>query len=304
MTEPVDPAPAAVAPDAGAQLRAFARDIKLSHTIFALPFALSAAWLVSRAQPVPWTDWLWILVAMVGARSSAMGMNRIADRRIDAANPRTADRELASGRLTTRWAWGLTLGSGALLVLAAGLLHPLALQLSPLVLLWLWGYSFAKRFTALCHIWLGVALGLSPVCVWIALTGAVEPAAWVMGAIIATWVGGFDILYALQDEAYDSDVGLNSMPAWLGAERALRVSEGLHLATVGLLIALPLVLSEAMALGWPYAVGATAILGILLWEHRLVKPGDLSQMNKAFFQANSFVSVIFLLSVLAASAVG
>jgi len=304
MTAPAplsEPAPAA---GITGQLAAFSRDIKLSHSVFALPFALSAAWLVSRAAPVPLLDWLWIALAMVAARSSAMGMNRITDRRIDAANPRTADRELAAGRLTIGWAWALTLGSAGLFVLMAGLLHPTALLLSPAVLLWLWGYSLAKRWTALCHLWLGVALGLSPVCVWIALTGTVAPAAWVMAGVIATWVGGFDILYALQDEGYDADVGLHSIPAWLGARRALAVSAGLHLVTAGLLVALPFTLGPAQALGWPYGLGAAAIVGILLWEHRLVKPDDLSQMNKAFFTANSWVSVIFLGSVLAASFVG
>lgn len=294
----------APAPGIGGQLAAFSRDIKLSHSIFALPFALSAAWLVSRATPVPGLAWLWIGVAMVAARSSAMGMNRITDRRIDAANPRTRDRELASGRLTVGWAWALTLGSAAVFVGAAGLLHPTALLLSPAVLLWLWGYSLAKRWTALCHLWLGVALGLSPVCVWIALTGGVQAPAWVMGGVIATWVGGFDILYALQDEGYDADVGLHSMPAWLGARRALAVSTALHVGTVGLLVALPFTLPAGMALGWPYAVGVAAIAGILGWEHRLVRPGDLSQMNKAFFTANSWVSVIFLAAVLVGSFVG
>ncbi len=291
-------------PRAGAQLRAFARDIKLSHSIFALPFALAAAWLVSRVQAVPWTAWLWIAVAMVAARSSAMGMNRIADRRIDADNPRTRDRELAAGRLRLGWAWGLTLGSGALFGLAAAMLHPLALALSPLVLLWLWGYSFAKRFTALCHLWLGVALGLSPVCVWIALTGTVQAPAWIMGGVIATWVGGFDILYALQDHAFDAQAGLNSLPARLGPRRALAVSSLLHLFTVGLLVALPFSLEGGMALGWPYGLGALAIAGLLLWEHRLVSPTDLSRMNQAFFAANSYVSVVFLASVLAGSWVG
>lgn len=294
----------APAPGIQGQLAAFSRDIKLSHSVFALPFALSAAWLVGRTTEVPASAWAWIVVAMVAARSSAMGMNRITDRRIDAANPRTAQRELASGRLTVGWAWGLTLGSAALFVLAAGMLHPTALLLSPAVLLWLWGYSLAKRWTALCHLWLGVALGLSPVCVWIALTGGVQAPAWVMAGIIATWVGGFDILYALQDEGYDADVGLHSIPAWLGARRALAVSTALHVGTVALLGLLPFVLPAGMALGWPYFGGAVAIAGILVWEHRLVKPGDLSQMNKAFFTANSWVSVLFLAAVLAASFVG
>ena len=175
---------------AKAQLQAFAKDIKLSHTIFALPFALAAAWIVHRATPVGLMSWFWILVAMVGARSSAMGFNRIVDRRIDAANPRTDGRQLASGALDLRWAVGLTLGSAALLVLAAWMLSPEAFLASPFVLMVLWGYSLTKRFTALCHIWLGFALGLSPACVWLALTGTITATPVVMGVAILAWVGG------------------------------------------------------------------------------------------------------------------
>ncbi len=147
---------------AAANLAAFGRAIKISHTVFALPFALAAAWLVWQQQAVTWDQWLWIVVAMVGARSSAMGFNRMVDRKIDAANPRTADREAPSGRLSVAWGWGLTLGSALLLAFAAWMLHPLAFQLSPVVMAVLWGYSLTKRFTALCHVWLGFALGLAP----------------------------------------------------------------------------------------------------------------------------------------------
>ena len=175
---------------AKAQLRAFATDIKLSHTIFALPFALAAAWLVHRSAPVPFLDWVWILVAMVGARSSAMGFNRIVDKNIDAANPRTVGRQLASGKLDPTWAWGLTLGSAGLLVFAAWMLSPEAFIASPAVIAVLWGYSLTKRFTFLCHVWLGFALGLSPACVWLALTGTVTATPIVMGAAILAWREG------------------------------------------------------------------------------------------------------------------
>jgi 4-hydroxybenzoate polyprenyltransferase len=282
---------------AAANVAAFARAIKLSHTLFALPFAIAAAWLVWQQQDIAWHAWIWIVVAMVGARSSAMGFNRLVDARIDAKNPRTQDRELPSGRLTPAWGWALTLGSAGLLVLAAGMLDPLALKLSPVVIAVLWGYSLTKRFTALCHLWLGMALGLAPVCVWIALTGGVELAPVLMAGAITTWVGGFDILYSLQDRGYDADVGLHSIPAALGERGALLVSGLLHVATLGFLAALPF----TTTLAWPYWVGIAIIAGILGWEHTLVKPGDLSKMGKAFFQANSYVSIVFLAAVVAAT---
>lgn len=286
-------------PEAKAQLRAFATDIKLSHTIFALPFALAAAWLVHRQAPVGVLQWAWILVAMLGARSSAMGFNRIVDRRIDAANPRTVGRQLASGALDLRWAWGLTLGSAALLVLAAWMLSPEAFYASPFVIFVLWGYSLTKRFTALCHVWLGFALGLSPACVWLALTGTVTPTPVVMGIAILAWVGGFDTLYALQDREYDADVGLNSIPAKLGEVGALRVSSALHGIAVAALAALPL----TVPLGWPYYVAVAVVAGILVWEQSIVKPGDLSRMNAAFFQANAWVSVVMALGIVTATLV-
>jgi len=282
---------------AKAQLSAFATDIKLSHTIFALPFALAAAWIVHRAQPVGVLQWLWILVAMVGARSSAMGFNRIVDRRIDAANPRTVGRQLASGALDIRWAWGLTLGSAALLVLAAWMLSIEAFYASPFVLVVLWGYSLTKRFTALCHIWLGFALGLSPACVWLALTGTVTATPVVMGVAILAWVGGFDTLYALQDRTYDQEVGLNSIPARLGEVGALRVSSALHGVAIMALAALPL----TTPLGWPYYIAVAVVAGILVWEQSIVKPGDLSRMNAAFFQANAWVSVVMAIGIVAAT---
>ncbi|MEC7945963.1 MAG: UbiA-like polyprenyltransferase [Myxococcota bacterium] len=280
-----------------ANVAAFGRAIKISHTIFALPFALAAAWLVWQEQAVAWHQWVWIVVAMVGARSSAMGFNRLVDRRIDASNPRTQDRELPSGRLTPRWGWVLTLGSAGMLVLSAGMLHPLALALSPVVIGVLWGYSLTKRFTALCHLWLGMALGLAPLCVWVALTGGIAWAPALMAGAITTWVGGFDILYSLQDRGYDAKVGLHSVPAALGERGALVVSALLHVATLGFLAALPV----AVDLGWPYWIGVVLIGGILCWEHTLVRPGDLSKMGKAFFQANSYVSVVFLAAVVAAT---
>ena len=282
---------------ATANIAAFGRAIKVSHTIFALPFALAAAWLVWQEQPVAGAQWLWIVAAMVGARSSAMGFNRLVDHRIDARNPRTEDRELPSGRLTPAWGWALTLGSAALLVLAAGMLHPLALKLSPVVIGVLWGYSLTKRFTALCHLWLGMSLGLAPICVWVALTGTVSLTPILMAGAITTWVGGFDILYSLQDRGYDEGVGLHSIPAALGDKGALIVSALLHVGTMAFLASLP----ATVPLAWPYWVGVALIGAILFWEHTLVKPGDLSKMGKAFFQANSYVSMVFFVAVVAAT---
>jgi 4-hydroxybenzoate polyprenyltransferase len=282
-------------PALSAAAAAFARDIKLSHTIFALPFALSSGWLASRDLSVPWTDWLWIVLAMVGARSSAMGMNRLLDRHIDAANPRTARREIPAGNLPVPLALAFTLGSAGLFALAAALLSPLCLALSPLVLAVLWGYSLTKRYTSFCHIVLGLALGLAPICAWLALRDSLSLTPILMGLAVLCWVGGFDILYALQDREYDQSKGLNSMPVALGEEGALWLSRLLHLGAVGLFFALPV----AQPLGWPYLLAATGIAGLLGWEHSLVKPGDLSRIDQAFFTANSFVSIIFLAGVLA-----
>lgn len=284
-------------PGSGNPLVAFARDIKLSHTVFALPFALSAVWLVHLQQGSTLAQWAWILVAMTGARTSAMGFNRLVDRKIDAANPRTAGRALPSGQVPLPLAWALTLGSAGLMVLAAGMLHLHALLASPVVLAVIWGYSLAKRFTAWCHLILGLALGLAPMAAWLALTGTVAAPALVLAGIVLTWVGGFDILYALQDREYDAEVGLNSIPAKLGEVGALVVSGVLHLGTVALLCALPL----TVGLGWPYWIGVAAIAGILAWEHWLVRPGDLSRIDRAFFTLNSYVSLVFLGSLLAAT---
>ncbi len=278
-------------------LGAFARDIKLAHSIFALPFALASAWLAARETPVGLAQWGWILVAMVAARSSAMGFNRIVDRHIDARNPRTANREIPAGRLSLPLAWGLTAGSAALGILAAAMLHPLALYLSPVVLAVIWGYSLTKRFTALCHLVLGLALGLAPLCAWVALTGQFHAAPLLLALAVSTWVAGFDILYSLQDREYDRSVGLNSIPVALGEVGALWVSGLLHLGTVGLLVALP----SVIALSWPYWVGVALITGVLAYEHSLVKPGDLSKLDAAFFSLNGYVALLFLASVIAAS---
>jgi 4-hydroxybenzoate polyprenyltransferase len=234
---------------------------------------------------------------MFGGRTTAMGFNRLVDQVIDSRNPRTAGRALVSGELSRSWALALTLASAALFIGCAAMLHPMALKISPAILIWLWGYSLAKRFTSLCHLWLGAALGLAPVAVWIALTGQIQAPALVLAAVVCTWVAGFDILYALQDRIFDDAFGLRSIPVKLGERRALWVSRFLHIGTVGFLFSLP----HYVELRWPYWLGVAAISAVLIWEHSLIRPDDHSQMNKAFFTANSYISLLFFGSVILAT---
>jgi 4-hydroxybenzoate polyprenyltransferase len=278
-------------------LIAFGRMIKFSHSIFAMPFALAAGILAARQTPTHPLQWALIVGCMVTARSAAMGFNRIVDRELDARNPRTAARELPTGAVSLRSAVAFTGLSAALFVVLSAWLHPLCGWLSPVALLVVCGYSYAKRFTALVHLWLGVALGLAPVAVWIAITGTVAPGALLLAGAVCSWVAGFDILYSLQDEDYDRQAGLRSIPARLGQRGAMLVSRLLHVATVAALGALPYV----VPLAWPYWVGVLAIAGVLGWEHSLVKPGDLSRIDKAFFDLNGYVSLLFLAAVVAAT---
>lgn len=268
----------------------YSRMIKLSHSIFALPFALAAAVLAASVQVPTAAQILLIIGCMVAARSSAMGFNRIVDRDIDARNPRTASRELPSGQIGLGAAWAFTLGSAAIFVVLAGLLGWLTLALSPVALAVIWGYSLSKRYTALCHVVLGVALALAPTAVWIAITGTYGWVPLLLSLAVGTWVAGFDILYSLQDRAFDVQAGLHSIPAALGVRGALWVSGLLHVATVGLLAALP----WFGPLGWPYWVGLVGIAGVLGYEHAIVSPTDLSRIDKAFFDLNGYVSLLFL----------
>ena len=271
----------------------YGRMIKLSHSIFAMPFALASAWLASRASPLGWMGWALIVVCMVSARSAAMGFNRLVDRRFDGLNPRTAVREIPSGQIGVGAARAFVLLSSVMFVAAAFALHPLCGWLSPVALAVVLGYSYAKRFTALVHLWLGVALGLAPVAAWIAVTGTVSSAAIVLAVAVATWVSGFDILYSLQDEDFDRAQGLHSIPARLGRVGALWVSGGLHLGTAACLATLP----ALIPLAWPYWVGFAAITAVLAYEHWLVRPNDLSKIDKAFFDLNGYVSLAFLAAV-------
>jgi len=269
--------------------------IKFEHTVFMLPFALMAAVVASRHDwPGFWHKIPWILLAMVGARSSAMAFNRLVDRQYDALNPRTAARALPAGLLTVPQVALFTVIAAALLVFAAYELNPLAFALSPVALLLALGYSYTKRFTAFSHFFLGLALAVAPVGTWIAITGRIEaPALWLGGAVVC-WLFGFDILYALQDTEFDLANGLHSMPAKLGHVRALLVSRLAHLVMVGLLIMVGV--STGLGLIYLVAVGLVAVM--IAYEQSLVKPDDLSRLNLAFFTLNGYISVgLFLLTL-------
>jgi len=267
--------------------------VKFTHTIFALPFALAAAALAARGVGLGSSRLLAIVVAMAGARTTAMGFNRIVDRRFDARNPRTAGRELPRGVVSLRAAWLLTLASAALFVAAAGFLGPLCLALSPVALIFLWGYSLTKRFTALCHLVLGLAIASGPAGAWIAVRGDFGLTPGLLMLAVGTWIGGFDILYALADRDFDRAAGLHSIPASLGVRGALVASGVLHLITVGALFAL----ATVAGLGGFYLAGVAVVTGLLVWEHAIVTPSDLSRLNMAFFNLNGYVSVVFLAAV-------
>jgi 4-hydroxybenzoate polyprenyltransferase len=264
--------------------------IKIEHTLFALPFALLGAALAARGLP-SWWQLLWITAAMVGARSAAMAFNRIADRRIDAANPRTRARAIPAGLLSVRFAWAFTLASAALFFLASAMLNRLTLLLSPVALASVLLYSYTKRFTALSHLALGWCLSIAPAGAWIAVRGAVDsPVPLLLSAVVMLWTAGFDVLYACQDFDFDRRAGLHSIPARLGVARALLVSRLLHLSAFAALVCLHLI----AGLGAVAAAGVVAVGALLVYQHSLVSASDLSRLNAAFFTTNAFVSVILL----------
>lgn len=283
-------------PDPLRSFGVFARSIKLAHSVFALPFALASAALAGREHGITWTQVALIVVAMVCARSAAMGFNRIVDRDFDARNPRTASREIPAGQLTVVAAWAWTLIFALAFVAVSFALSPLCGALSPIALGVVGLYSLTKRFTALCHLVLGLALGLAPVAAWIAVAGSVSLVPLVLAGVVLTWVAGFDIIYAGQDLGFDRSAGLHSVPAAFGMRAALAVSAALHAVTVALLVALPLV----TPLAWPWWLGVTLMASILVWEHRLVTPDDLSKVDKAFFDLNGYVALAFLATTLLA----
>lgn len=262
--------------------------IKIEHTLFALPFALSGMMLAAGGWPAA-RVFGWILVAMVGARSAAMAFNRLVDRRIDAANPRTMSRALPAGRVTPRFVALFVVASLALMVLAAWRLNPLCFALSALAIPVLLGYSYTKRFTWFAHAILGLALAGAPLGAWAAVAGRFEATPFVLAGAVLTWVAGFDVLYALQDEAFDRGAGLHSIPARFGTRAALVVSAGAHLVTLALLALLPSVYPAG--LGAIYWVGWAGCAALLAWQHAIVRPGDLSRLDAAFFSANGLLAV-------------
>ncbi len=267
----------------------FMEMIKFSHTIFALPFALSGALLAIRGLPSA-RQLLFIVLAMVGARTAAMAMNRLIDADIDAKNPRTATRAIPAGLLSKGAVFGAIIISVALLLWSAAMLNPLCLKLSPIALFFLVLYSYCKRFTALAHVVLGICLAAAPIGAWVALTGRIELPAIVLGLIVLFWVSAFDMLYALQDLEYDRSVGLYSIPVAFGVTGTLWLSRLFHLITVGLLVWLIVLLGLG---GW-FWIGSAAMAAMLLYEHWLLRGGDLTELDAAFFTMNGYISLTFL----------
>ncbi len=271
-------------------LRTTLEMIKFSHSLFALPFAIYAAFLAAGGWPTPATLGK-ILLAMVGARSAAMAHNRLADRRIDAANPRTASRALPSGTLSVGFVRVFLVASIVLFAAASASLNRLAFLLCPVALALLLVYSYTKRFTALSHLVLGLCLALAPVGAWIAVRGSLGLLPILLGVAVLFWTAGFDVIYSLQDEEFDRRAGLRSIPARLGAARALVISALLHVAMV-VLLAVVWRLSGGGAI---FLAGIAATLVALVYQHAIVRPGDLSRVNAAFFTANGFVSLTLCL---------
>lgn len=267
--------------------------VKLSHTVFALPFALAAALLASRYAELTFTKVALIVLCIAAARTAAMAFNRVVDRDIDAKNPRTADREIPAGQVSLTSAKLLVLGSCAVFVAGAAALGRLPLLLSPVALALALGYSYTKRFTALCHVVLGFAVAFAPGGAWIAMGAPVTLPPWLLVIGVGAWVAGFDILYSLQDQDFDRAERLHSIPVALGIKGALWVSALLHVVTVGCLLGAGLLLE----VGWPYLLGVGLIAAILTYEHAIVRPTDLSRIDRAFFDLNGYVSVAFLCCV-------
>jgi len=279
-----------------ATIRTWGRMVKLPHTLFALPFALSGATLAAAEAGITWTQVLWIVVAMIGARNAAMGFNRLVDQAYDARNPRTADRELPAGRLSRGAVWVMTLVLAGLFVFASFRLSRLCGLLSPVALTVVFVYSYTKRFTWASHLVLGLALGIAPIAGWLAVSGTIPTSALLLGGAVLMWVAGFDVLYACHDVEFDRRVGLFSIPARFGVRRALGLARLLHAATLAALVGVGIV----SALHPVYWAGILIIAGVLAWEHRLVRADDLSRLDVAFFNMNGMISVIFLVTVLAA----
>jgi len=278
-------------------VREFLDLIKFERTIFALPFAYLGMLLAAQGWPT-WYQFFWITIAMIAARTLAMGSNRIADRWIDARNPRTAQRPLITGSISIHTAWIGTTISGLVLALAAWQLGPLTFILLPGAYLFLIGYSFTKRFTWLSHFILGFTDGLAPVGAWVAIRGTLFTSddwpAWILLGVVTFWIAGFDIIYACQDVEFDHEEGLRSIPVKFGIRNALWISTICHIVTIVLLISLGLV----SGLGWPYWTGLIIVSALLTWEHKLVQPDDLSKLGVAFFNINGYISITLFISIL------
>jgi 4-hydroxybenzoate polyprenyltransferase len=275
-------------------LRVTLEMIKWEHSIFALPFALCGAMLAAAGLPTA-HQLLWIVIAMISARSSAMAFNRLADTAIDAANPRTRTRALPAGQLSPAFVATFVIVSCAIFLVSASRLNRLTLWLSPVALAVILLYSYTKRFTRWSHLVLGLALGIAPSAAWIAVRGSLDPRILLLTAAVTFWVAGFDILYACQDLQFDKDAGLHSIPRYLGISRSLWIARVFHVIMLLLLIAL----LPTFALGKFAFAGVVAVALLLVYEHSLVKPDDLSRLNAAFFTMNGVISVVFALFVAA-----
>lgn len=274
-----------------ARVRTYLSFVRFSHSVFALPFALTGALLASREHPITWVRIAWIVVAMVAARGAAMGFNRLVDARHDALNPRTAMRELPRGAMSPREAGLFVAAAAALFVYASWEIGPLCAALSPLALLIVFWYSLAKRYTAYTQAFLGLAMAVAPVGGWLAAGGRGGWEPWLLGAAIGLWVGGFDVLYACQDEAFDRVHGLHSIPVRFGIARSLVISRAMHAAAVACMAALAVV----VPLGAVYLAGVAIVAALLVYEQSLVRRDDLSQVKRAF-DLNGYVGILYFVT--------
>ncbi|THF86150.1 4-hydroxybenzoate octaprenyltransferase [Deinococcus sp. KSM4-11] len=280
------------------RVKTFLDLVKFEHTVFALPFAYAGMLLASmQSRGTGWPGWhtlLWVTVAMAAARTAAMGANRVIDRFIDARNPRTALREVPAGKVSPAQAWALVVVSLVLLAVASAQLNPLCLLLMPLAVVFLIGYPYTKRFTWLCHVWLGITDGAAAAGGWIAVTGHFAPGAWALWAVVIFWMVGLDVIYATMDYAFDVANGIQSIPARFGIPAALRIAAVSHALTFAGLLLVGVVTGASF---W-YVLAALIMGAILLYEHRIVNPQDLGRVNVAFFDANMWLALTMLAGVI------
>lgn len=268
--------------------------IKVEHTLFAMPFAFTGMFLATEGEIPSFMTMFWIFVAVFGARSGAMGFNRVADYKIDAKNPRTAGRDIPAGRLSVQAAWAYVIVSFAVYGFAAYMLNPLCLYLSPVPVAVFVLYAYTKRFTALCHLVLGVALALAPIGAWIAIRGTFDLGIAALGAGVLVWVAGFDIVYACQDLEFDREEGLHSIPAMIGLRNSLTLARVLHVVAFALFFFVKL----HFGLGWLYGSGLALSGAFMIYQHAVLKPQDLSKLGMAFFNLNAYISITLFVSTL------